>query len=336
MIGFGDPCHLEVARRLRQDTAVQGGTSSERNIGLDQEDALHMRSFHHRDIARDLSEDVDCAPFDKNTLLPASCFRFPDLNDEDGVGSRNRHRRHRTGEVDICAEGVDAGRQCYCGEDAAPDIFPRGIVVRAPRGVVVRALHVKDHGDAIPRSALVVVRRVGAIVLTISGIDLPISFRRIRSTRVHGQVQANNGARVDGRDGDVSCDGGVGHSGDSGLGDDREVAGISKVDRLCRCRCSLFVVRCSLFVVRCCATTQQQYVPTACAVSVISPSRSLFGLVFFGSYSPARTHSRYIPASIAIDPSSPVLMVVRDLVLSVRCNGWERPSPFNPALTSSL
>jgi hypothetical protein len=40
---LGDRCTLKVARRLRQDTAIQGGISNERNVGLDQENALHVR-----------------------------------------------------------------------------------------------------------------------------------------------------------------------------------------------------------------------------------------------------------------------------------------------------
>jgi hypothetical protein len=229
---LGDRCNLEAALRLRQDTAVQGGLSNECNVGLDQENALHVRFCQHRDIARDLPEDVLwlCAA-QQDHFLAHILLQVPrNLNDEDVA--EIAAEGNITGEVDICGEGVDAGRQCYSTEDATVDIFPRGIIVKAPCGVGVRGLHVKDHVGQIPRSGRFVVRRVGlARSLTNSGIDLTISVRGIRSTRVHCQVEASNGDRVDGRDGDVACDVGGGNGGDTGLGDDREVFGISKVDR---------------------------------------------------------------------------------------------------------
>jgi hypothetical protein len=54
----GDRCLLEGTRRLRQDAAVKGGSSHERNSGLDQKDALHVRTSLHRDKACDLPADV--------------------------------------------------------------------------------------------------------------------------------------------------------------------------------------------------------------------------------------------------------------------------------------
>jgi hypothetical protein len=39
---------------------IRRGTSLEQNLGLDQKDALHVCSCAHRDIARDLPEDIPC------------------------------------------------------------------------------------------------------------------------------------------------------------------------------------------------------------------------------------------------------------------------------------
>jgi hypothetical protein len=240
MIGLGDRCNLKVARRLRQGTAVQRGTSNERNVGLDQENALHVRSSHNLDIARDLPEDVLrlCAVL-QDHILARILLQVPsNLNDEDGIGivssiAVRGVESDATGEEDTCAEGVDTGRQHLVGEGAGSEIFPRGIGVRAPRGVRVSALHVADDGDQMRWSGRAVARRVGlAIVLTISFLDLIISVRGILSTRVHGQkgAEASNGVPGDGVDGDVACDGGLRHGGDASLGKDREVFGISKVD----------------------------------------------------------------------------------------------------------
>ena len=53
-----DRCLLEHACCLRKDAAVQGGTSYECNVSLDQKDALHGCTSPHLDIARDLPEDI--------------------------------------------------------------------------------------------------------------------------------------------------------------------------------------------------------------------------------------------------------------------------------------
>jgi hypothetical protein len=217
-----DRCTLEAARRLREDTAVQGGTSNERNVGLDQEDALHVRTCHHRDITCNLPEDVLrlCAACQDHTKARILLQVLRNLNDEDV--SVRAVEGDVTGEEDICTEGVDAGRQCYSVEGAATDIFPRGILVSATLGVFERGLHVEDHCGQFPRSGFAVVRRVG--------LASDLRGRRKRSTRVHDQGEASHGHPGDGRDGDVSCDDGLWHGGDTGLGDDREGAGISKFD----------------------------------------------------------------------------------------------------------
>jgi hypothetical protein len=45
-------------KTLRQDATVQGGILCEKNGGLGQNDALHVRISFHRDRFRDLLEDV--------------------------------------------------------------------------------------------------------------------------------------------------------------------------------------------------------------------------------------------------------------------------------------
>ena len=51
---IGDRCHLEVARCLFQYVASQGGPSHKHNVGLDQQDALHVCTCAHHGVARDL------------------------------------------------------------------------------------------------------------------------------------------------------------------------------------------------------------------------------------------------------------------------------------------
>ena len=69
---LNDSCRLGVARRLRQDAAVKGGTRQEINIGLGQNNALHVRTCAHLDVAFDLPEDLPrygpTAPFEQTTL----------------------------------------------------------------------------------------------------------------------------------------------------------------------------------------------------------------------------------------------------------------------------
>jgi hypothetical protein len=229
--GLGDRCTLKVARRLRQDTAVQGGTSNEVNFGLDQEDALHVRTCHHSGITRDLPEDILrlCAAL-QDHFIGRILNQVPrNLNDEDVA--LFAFEVDVTGEFNVRAEGVDSGRQLsgwpaeVAAEEAGSEIDPRGIGVRAPRGVIVRGSHGADRSGQRRRSGFAVARRVG------NASDL--RGCRIRSTRGHGQrVEASNGGRCDGRDGDVACDGRGRHAIDAGLGKDRVVACISKFDRL--------------------------------------------------------------------------------------------------------
>jgi hypothetical protein len=75
---LSDPHLIEGARRLRQDTAVQGGASHEHSLRLDQDDALQMRTYAHLDKSGDLPEDVFAsAPASRITLVFAACTRFP-------------------------------------------------------------------------------------------------------------------------------------------------------------------------------------------------------------------------------------------------------------------
>jgi hypothetical protein len=111
-----DRCHLEGNKRLRKDAAVQGGSSLERHVGMGQNDALHVRTYAHRDIPRDLLEDVlrKCAARQDHLLRPILNEVPRRLNDED-VGVR-AIEGDVTGKLDVCGEGVDAGIQCYSAE----------------------------------------------------------------------------------------------------------------------------------------------------------------------------------------------------------------------------
>jgi hypothetical protein len=228
LLGLDDRCLLEVARRLRQDAAFQGGTSLEQNVGLDQEDSLHVRTCVHHGIARDLPEDVlrKCAT---RQVYARTC----DLNqvpshlyNEDVGGAATEGDVRADG--DVRAEGVDAGRQrSGCAtvgatESAGSEIDPVGIDVIAPVGVKVRALHVTDRGGQMCRNGCGVVRR--------EGLARDLRGRRELISRVSGQAEASHGGRGDGRDSDVACDGRGGHSVDPTLGEDHVVAGIPEVD----------------------------------------------------------------------------------------------------------
>jgi hypothetical protein len=59
------------------------------------------------------------------------------------------------------------------------------------------------------------------------GLAHDLNGRRMLSIRVQGHAEASHGCRGDG---DVAGNGGGGHGGDASLGEDRVVAGNSKVD----------------------------------------------------------------------------------------------------------
>ena len=169
---MGDCCHLEVARRLRQDAAVQGRSRHEQNVGLDQKDALHMRTLAHNDFTRDLPEDVlrKCAIRQVHLSVRVLQEAPRALNDEDIGFAFAKARAFEVdiiSDADVCAEGVDAGRKFSgfaaegAAEEACSKIDPRDIGVKAHRGVGVRALHVADSGGQIRWNGRRVVRRVG-------------------------------------------------------------------------------------------------------------------------------------------------------------------------------
>ena len=84
---FGDSCRLEVARRLCQDAAVKGGKRQEIHLGEGQNDALHVCTCAHLDVARDLPEDVlSLSCVFQDHLIVCRLFEIPrDLNDVDPI-----------------------------------------------------------------------------------------------------------------------------------------------------------------------------------------------------------------------------------------------------------
>jgi hypothetical protein len=70
----GDGRLVEIATRLRQDAAVEGGIGLAIDAGLDQKVALHVRISFQHDRARDLPEDVllqwHCAGFTVQVFEP--------------------------------------------------------------------------------------------------------------------------------------------------------------------------------------------------------------------------------------------------------------------------
>jgi hypothetical protein len=234
---LGDRCHLEVAPRLRQDAAVQGGKSHERNGGLGQNDALHVRTCHYLDIARDLPEDVLCkCPVRQVHNRVCGLQQVPrHLNDED-VGIALAYALacafevDGSGDVDVRFEGVDAGRQFIgcatedAAEGAASEIDPRGIGVESLGGISVGGLHGADRGGQSRRNGWSVGCRVG-LARDLRG------RRKLLSIRAQGEAEASHGFRGDGRDRDVACDDGGGHGGDAGLGEDHVFTGSQEFDR---------------------------------------------------------------------------------------------------------
>ena len=220
---------MEVACRLRQDAAVQGGTSLEQNVGLDQKDALHVCCFSHLDVARNLPEDVLhlCAAHQ----LHVGAFDLRQvpryLNDEDVAGSAIEVDVRSDGHV--CAEGVDACCQWSCcaaeftAESTGSEIEPPANGCRASRGVSVRGLHGADRGGQMPRNGCEVGRR--------EGLARDLRGRRKLTRRVSGEAEAGHGGIGDGRDGDVTCNGGGGNGGDAALGEDHIVCCRQEFDR---------------------------------------------------------------------------------------------------------
>jgi hypothetical protein len=194
--GLSDRCHLEVARRLREYAAVQGGTSLEQNVGLDQKDALHVCTCVHRDMARDLPEDILCkCAARKDHIHVCGLHQVPRyLNDEDVGGAATEGDVRDDGDARV--KGVDAGRQwsvcaaAFPTEEAVSEIYPLGFSVKAVRAVSVRGLHGVDRGDQIRRSGCSVVRR--------KGLAHDLRGRRKLPTRVQGEAEAGHGTRGDG------------------------------------------------------------------------------------------------------------------------------------------
>jgi hypothetical protein len=234
-------CHLEVTRRLRQDAAVQGGTSREQNIGLDQKDALHVCTCAHPDMARDLPEDILCkCAARQDDIHVCGLYQVPRyLNDED-VGGAATEGDVRA-DADARVEGVDAGRQWsvftaeVSAEEAATEIDPLGISINAARGVSVRGLHGADRGGQTRRSGCSVVRR--------EGLAHDLGGCRKLPTRVQGEAEAGHGARGDGRDGYVASDDGGGYGGDAALCEDHVIASSLEADRGFRFNLGIYTSR---------------------------------------------------------------------------------------------
>ena len=104
-----DSCRQEVARRLRQDAAVKGGIRLEINLGLGQNDALHVRTCVHLDLARDLPENVlRLSSTYQIDSIACHLFEVPrHLNDEHV--SAGALEVDVTSEIKVCAKSVDAG-----------------------------------------------------------------------------------------------------------------------------------------------------------------------------------------------------------------------------------
>jgi hypothetical protein len=217
---------LEDGRRLRQDTAVQSRSSFERSGCLGQEDALHLSNCAHSDRTGDLPKDfvrrrLVVVTIEKSHFRASGELHVPRrLNDVDTGAIEGEVRV----DCDVGAKGVDTGRQSLAADEAAFEIFAVG--VGACGGVGVRSLHVADRGGQDSGSGSDVVRRIG----------MARDLRGCRSLSIKSadQAKASNGARSDGRDGNVTGDNGVGHGGDAGLCEDGVVTGSSKVDRIDR------------------------------------------------------------------------------------------------------
>jgi hypothetical protein len=127
-----------------------------------------MRTFAHLDLACDLPEDIlrKCSIRQDYIFVRGLEHVACNLKDEDVV-SVAAFKVDGIGDGDVCAERVDARRQ-WSGlaaksatEGSSTEIDPRGVFVRAPRGIDVRGLHVTDRCGHTGRGGHGVVRRVG-------------------------------------------------------------------------------------------------------------------------------------------------------------------------------
>jgi len=223
--GHSDRCHLEGARRLRQDAAVQGGAGIEHSGGVSQNDALHMRRCTHSDLSRNLPEDVTRLwAIEEHAHGRSHNHGTRCLDDEDVVFLA--FESDVLIDVDICGEGVDTGRQSQSivVEYAGKEIELGG---GARRGVSVRGLHGEDCNGQIRRAPRIA--RPETLPCYLRG-------RRIESRGVQGKAEAGHGRSGYGRDGDVAGDCGLGHGGDPALCENHVVAGSPEIDSSCRQR----------------------------------------------------------------------------------------------------
>jgi hypothetical protein len=213
---------------LRQEAAVNGGPSLEQNVGLGQNDTLHVCTHAHVDLARDLPEDILRINTTQDDLCaPDLLQRTGNLKDEDI--SRTAREGDVIADGNVSVELVDAG--CQRTDCAAVDTTKdSGTVIEmiwsAPRGVGVRVLHVADSSSQLHRSGYGIVRR--------EGLACDLGRFRKHISRVRGQAEAGHGGCGDGRDGDVSGDFRIWYGGDTGRCEDHVVFGTQERDRVLR------------------------------------------------------------------------------------------------------
>jgi hypothetical protein len=143
----------------------------------------------HLHFARDLPEDIlrECTIRQDNFFVRGLEHVACNLNDKDIVPVA-AFKVDSIGDCYVCAECVDPRRQRGslapegATEDSSSEINPRGVFVRAPRGVGVRSLHVADRCGHTLWSGHGVVRRVG--------LASDLQRCRILSTRVPGLTEA--------------------------------------------------------------------------------------------------------------------------------------------------
>jgi hypothetical protein len=143
----------------------------------------------HLDFARDLPEDIlrKCTIRQDHIFVCSLEHIARNLKDEDVV-SVTAFKVDGIGNCDVCAERVNARRQWgglaakSATEGSSSEIDPRGVFVRAPRGISVRGLHVADRCGHTGRCGHSVVRGVG--------LASDLQRCRILSTRVPGLTEA--------------------------------------------------------------------------------------------------------------------------------------------------
>jgi hypothetical protein len=139
---------------------------------LDQKDALHMCTCVHRDMARDLPEDfIRKCIVRQGHLLVRSLNQVPRNLDDVGACATEGDV---SVEGDSRAKGVDAGRQCYIGEDG---IFPRAKTCIAPRGFIVQYA-VSMSKTAIPKAVATARLYSGAVASPVICVDVEKSLPR--------------------------------------------------------------------------------------------------------------------------------------------------------------